>query len=202
MQKTNPAGNAVCGNAASTSLRLWLWHWLPALPFILLPLLPAALHAQQQAVLTEKQTDDLRDAAQDPEARIKLYIGFIDERTTDIRQLAAHSAASGQSARLHSLYQQFTELADELSDNMDDYDQQHGDMRKVLTLVVDKTGEWNAALKAPKSDDAYQFERASAVDACQDVHDDAAQILAEQTKYFADQKMKEKQKKKQDSGGG
>jgi len=201
-QMNNPAGNAVRGNAASTSLRLWLWHWLPTLPLILLPLLPPAIHAQQQVVLTEKQTDDLRDAAQDPEARIKLYIGFIDERTTDIRQLATRSATSGQSAGLHNLYQQFTELADELSDNMDDYDKQHGDMRKVLTVVVDKTGEWNAALKAPKSDDVYQFERASAVDACQDVHDDAAQILTEQTKYFADQKQKEKQKKKQNNGGG
>lgn len=195
MQKNNQAGNAVRGNAGP-HLRFRLWHWLLTAPLILLPLLPPAIHAQQQVVLTEKQTDDLRDAAQDPEARIKLYVGFIDDRITDIRQVAARSATSGQGARLHDLYRQFTELADELSDNMDAYGQQHGDMRKVLPVLVDKTAEWNTALKTPKSDDAYNFERASAVDACKDVHDDAAQILSEQTKYFADQKMKEKQKKK------
>lgn len=171
----------------------------PFLAFLLLLILPVSLRAQrqQQDILTDKQVDDLRDAAQDPEARIKLYLGYIEDRATEIRRLSTDASASNKAARLHNLYDQFTQLADELADNMDDFDQQHGDMRKVLKLVMDKSTEWTAALNTPKDQDEYDFVRKSALDSCQDVHDDAAQILDEQTKYFAEQKKEAKEKEKE-----
>jgi hypothetical protein len=171
----------------------------PFLAFLLLLLLPVSLRAQrqQQDILTEKQVDDLRDAAQDPEARIKLYVGYIDDRATEIRKLNTDPSANNKAAQLHNLYGQFTQLSDELGDNMDDFDQQHGDMRKVLKLVMDKTTEWTAALNAPKDEEEYDFVRKSALNSCQDVHDDAAQILDEQTKYFAEQKKEAKEQAKE-----
>lgn len=171
-------------------------RYLCQTPFLtLFLLLPAALYAQQEPVLTPKQTTDLRDAAQEPEVRVKLYLGYIEDRAAQIRKLGAEQSAGDQATRLHGLYQEFRELADELSDNMDDYDQQHGDMRKVLKLVADKTAGWTADLKVPKTNDSYEFVRNEALDACQDVHDDATQILSEQTKYFAEQKKEAKAKK-------
>jgi uncharacterized coiled-coil DUF342 family protein len=190
------------GTRANEARRGWpAWLW-PLLSLLLLLLLPMALHSQQQASLTDKEVDDLRDAAQDPEARIKLYLGFIDDRIAVMHQLAGDPDARNRAARLHNLFQEFTELSDELSDNLDNFDQQHGDMRKVLKLVEDKTAAWDTTLKAPKTASDYEFVRTSAIDANQDVHDDAVQILDEQTKYFAEQKAEAKKeaKEKKDSG--
>ncbi len=40
---------------------------------------------------------------------------------------------------MHNLLDEFTRLSDDLQDNMDNFDEQHADLRKVLKEIVAKT---------------------------------------------------------------
>src|SRR5271155_5443372 len=82
--------------------------------------------------LTEQQIEAVREAGDQPLERIKLFVGYVEERVTDIHQLNADAIAQNKNARLHNLFDEFTRLTDELQDNMDAFDEQHADLRKVL----------------------------------------------------------------------
>ena len=138
--------------------------------------------------LTEQQIEAVREAGDQPAERLKLYVGYIDERAKSIHTLSVDAHAQSREARLHKLYEEFTQLSDELQDNMDAFDEQHADMRKVLKVIVDKTGEWTTALNEPKPNADYDFPRKSAVDANQSAHETATQMLPQEEKYFAEQK--------------
>jgi hypothetical protein len=96
------------------------------------------------------------------------------------------------------LMEEFTRLSDELQDNMDNFDQQHADLRKVLKEIVDKTGEWGTILNEPKPSPQYDFSRKTAIDANQSAHETAVQMLADETKYFIEEKKKEKEQEKEE----
>jgi hypothetical protein len=160
-------------------------------------LTPAALLSQRQNngdVLTDQQTEDLRQAADDPNEKVKLYLGYIEERTTEIHRLSGDLNARNRAAELHNLFAEFTRLSDELEDNLDSYEQQHADMRKALKLIVDKSEKWPETLNQPKPDPEYDFARKTALDAAQSVHTDTQKMLADETQYFAEQKKEKKGK--------
>ncbi len=48
--------------------------------------------------------------------------------------------AQNKTVRMHNLFDEFTRLSDELQDNMDNFNEQHADLRKVLKEIVDKSG--------------------------------------------------------------
>ncbi len=145
-------------------------------------------------VLTDQQTEDLRQAADDPDQKVKIYLGYIEERITEIHRLSGDPNAGNRRAEIHNLYMEFTRLSDELEDNLDSYEQQHADMRKALKLIVDKSEKWPETLNQPKPDPEYDFARKTALDAAQSVHDDSQKTLAEETQYFAEQKKEKKGK--------
>ena len=68
---------------------------------------------------------------------------------------------------------EFTRLSDDLQDNMDNFDEQHADLRKILKEVVDKTTEWTTVLNEPPPHPQYDFMRKSALDANQTAHEAA-----------------------------
>jgi hypothetical protein len=142
----------------------------------------------QSAPLTDQQVDKLRESAIDPDEKVKLYLGFIEDRTNEIHRLNAASKAQSQDARIHNLYEEFTQLSDELEDNLDSFDQQHADMRKTLKTVVEDSEKWLAVLNEPKADTEDDFVRKAALAAVESVHDDCKQMLEDQEKYFAQKK--------------
>jgi hypothetical protein len=148
---------------------------------------------RQKDVLTERQTEDLREADDQPVEKLKLYLGYIDERTQELQHLNTNSRAQNRDAEIHNLLQEFTQLADELQDNMDSFDQQHEDLRKGLKLILEKSEHWPDVLNAPKPNQEYDFARKTALEASQSVHEDAQKLLNEQNQYFAKEK-KEKGK--------
>jgi len=163
--------------------------------------IPAVLCGQGQRggdVLTDQQTEDLRQAADQPSEKVKLYQGYIEERITELHRLDADSASQNREPEIHNLYEEFTRICDELEDNLDSYDQQHADMRKALKLIVEKSEKWPAVLNEPKPDPEYDFARKTALNAAQSVQTDTKQMLADETKYFEAQKREQKEKK---SGG-
>jgi len=148
--------------------------------------------------LTDQQIEDVREAGDQPLQRIKLFVGYVDDRAKGIHTVNADPIAQNKNVRLHNLMEEFTRLSDELQDNMDNFDQQHADLRKVLKEVVDKTGEWGTILNEPKPSPQYDFSRKTAIDANQSAHETAVQMLADETKYFIEQKKKEKEQEKEE----
>jgi len=146
--------------------------------------------------LTEKQVEEVREAGDDPPVRIKLYVGYLEERITEIHTLNADRIAQNKTVRLHNLFEEFTRLCDELQDNMDAFDQQHADLRKMLKEIVDKTAQWTTVMNEPALSSGYDFARKTALDSNQTAHATATQMLADETKYFAEQKKKEKEEEK------
>ena len=164
---------------------------------MLLAAVPAFAQSKKDP-LTDQQIEDVREAGDQPLQRIKLFVGYVDERAKGIHTINADPIAQNKGVRLHNLMEEFTRLSDELQDNMDNFDQQHADLRKVLKEIVDKTGEWGTVLNEPKPSPQYDFSRKTAIDANQSAHETAVQMLADETKYFAEQKKKEKEQEKEE----
>jgi hypothetical protein len=164
---------------------------------VCLLLIVATLFAQSRKdPLTERQIEAVREAGDQPLERIKLYVGYVDERAKGIHDINSDRGAQNKPARIHTLFDEFTRLSDELQDNMDNFDQQHADLRKVLKEIVDKTGEWTTALNEPPPNPQYDFMRKSALDANQSAHETAVSMLADEVKYFAEKKKQEKEEQK------
>jgi hypothetical protein len=164
---------------------------------ILLAIAPAFAQSKKDP-LTDQQIEDVREAGDQPLQRIKLFVGYVDDRAKGIHTLNADPIAQNKSVRLHNLMEEFTRLSDELQDNMDNFDQQHADLRKVLKEVVDKTEEWGKILNEPKPGPQYDFSRKTAIDSNQSAHETAVQMLADETKYFIEEKKKEKEQEKEE----
>jgi hypothetical protein len=164
---------------------------------LLLAIAPAFAQSKKDP-LTDQQIEDVREAGDQPLQRIKLFVGYVDDRAKGIHTLNADPIAQNKNVRLHNLMEEFTRLSDELQDNMDNFDQQHADLRKVLKEIVDKTGEWGTILNEPKPSSQYDFSRKTAIDANQSAHETATQMLADEINYFAEQKKKEKEQEKEE----
>src|SRR5664279_6182913 len=72
--------------------------------------------------LTEAESEEIREVADRPPERIKLYLHFIEQRTTIISQIAKNPSRGEQ---LHLLFDEFTSLVDELQDKLDVYSTTH-----------------------------------------------------------------------------
>ena len=148
--------------------------------------------------LTEQQIEEVREAGDQPLERIKLFVGYVEDRVTEIHRLNADHIAQNKNVRLHNLFDEFTRLSDELQDNMDAFDEQHADLRKELKEIVDKTDQWTKVLNEPQPSKEYDFMRKSALDSNQSAHDTATQMLADEAKYFAEKKKEEKEAQKEE----
>ena len=67
--------------------------------------------------------------------RIKLFVGYVDERAKGIHNLNADASAQNKAVRMHNLFDEFTRLSDDLEDNMDNFNDEHADLRKELKEV-------------------------------------------------------------------
>ena len=163
--------------------------------WILLAIAPAFAQSKKDP-LTDQQIEEVREAGDQPLQRIKLFVGYVDQRAKDIHSINADPIAQNKSVRLHNLFEEFTRLCDDLQDNMDNFDEQHADLRKVLKEIVDKTTEWTTILNEPKPSAQYDFARKTAIDSNQSAHEAATQMLADEAKYFAEKKKEEKEEQK------
>jgi hypothetical protein len=150
--------------------------------------------------LTDQQIEDVREAGDDPPQRIKLFVGYVEARSKGIHDLNADARAQNKTARLHQLFDEFTRLSDDLEDNMDNFNDEHADLRKALKEVVEKSGQWGTVLNEPPPSNQYDFVRKSAIESNQSVHDAAVQMISDEEKYFAEKKKeaKEAEKKEQE----
>ncbi|MGH9328157.1 MAG: hypothetical protein ACRD2B_15920 [Terriglobia bacterium] len=155
-------------------------------------LLGAAISAsaQKKAVLSEVEVEKLRDA-QDPSARIKVYLDFMHERYAAFQQLRAApiAAPAKTGAMLNHLLVQYVRLDDEMKDWIQYQYNREGDMRGGLHALLDEApGELQGMRQARQSPAAYTDASAYAADLenaiadLQDTLDGATTALADQEK--------------------
>lgn len=152
---------------------------------ILLALLPP-LHAQSNdSALSEAEVEQLRDSAYFPRDRVLVFVKLLDERSNALHELFAHPRRPGREQDAHDLLEQFTSIANELEDNLDDYGTRHSDIRKSLPKLLVATDRWSSTLKSPPDDEAYNVSRKLALDAIGDLREDTTELIASQKIWFA-----------------
>lgn len=135
--------------------------------------------------LSEAEVEQLRDSAYVPRDRVIVFIRFLDDRTNAIHDLFAKPRRPGREQDMHDLLEQFTAIANELEDNLDDYSTRHSDIRKSLPKLIDATDRWASAVKSPPDNDAYNVSRKLALEAIRDLRQDSTELIANQKTWFA-----------------
>jgi hypothetical protein len=138
--------------------------------------------------LNPLEQDQLRDAAQDPGERLKLYIQFARARLASLEQMRADPKVTDRAQQTHDRLQDFLDVYDELNDNIDTFVERKSDLRKPLKGVIEADTEFQARLRALKSSaDAnkneskqYDFLLSNVVDTIDGSVQDHRQLLSEQ----------------------
>lgn len=150
--------------------------------FLLLP----PLHAQNNDhSLSNAEIEKLRDTAYYPNQRVEYFIKLLDDRAQAIDDLYKHPRKPGREQDTDDLMGQFTSIANELEDNLDDYGSRHKDVRKSLPKLIKALERWSTAIKSPPDNGAYNVSRHLALQAIRDVHDDTTDLIASQKAWFA-----------------
>lgn len=142
--------------------------------------------------LNDKEVDELREVAQDPDKRLKLYVEYTQKRLVAVEELRSPTADSAdRGAKIHDAIEDFNSLVQEISDNLDAYSQQKQDFRKALDRVIQAQADWQNRLQrfkdgvaqdpglSKKSRDFY-FALDGAIDDLRALGEDARETLAQQ----------------------
>src|SRR5208282_2356837 len=152
-------------------------------------LLPSAGWAvRRRDPLNQSEIDQLRDAAQDPEQRLKLFVTFASTRLTALEQARSDPKTTDRAQKTHDELQDFLDIYGELNDNLDTFVARKADLRKPLKFVIQADAEFQARLRAVKSAadhrtpqaSPYEFLLNTALDTVDSSVLDHQQLLAEQ----------------------
>jgi hypothetical protein len=171
-----------------------------AIPVLLIAALPEVAQQHRRDPLTDLEIDKIRDAAQEPEARLKLYIDFARARLEKLAQVRVDAKAPDRDKSTRDALQDFLDVYDELGTNVDTYADRGDDLRKALKPVIEADTEFGSKLRAfkstlgstPESSKDFTFLLGSALEAIDLGMKDHRDLLAEQEETF---KHKKKDKK-------
>lgn len=146
--------------------------------------------------LTDPEIDKIRDAAQEPEVRLKLYVEFARARLDKLNAVRSDPKVADRPKQTRNALQDFLDVYDELNTNVDTYADRGEDLRKALKPVIEADTEFGAKLRAFKSalaaspteaeaDDQLLGSALEAVDGGAKDHRD---LLAEQEETFKHKK--------------
>lgn len=146
--------------------------------------------------LTPPEIDQLRDAAVEPEARMKLYVQFARVRLVKLEQMRADPKTTDRPRQTHNLLQEFLTVYNELNDNLDNFESRKADLRKALKPVIEGDTEFQAKLRALQNDPRaskeeageYEFILSSAVETVDSSADDHRKMLADQEELWKHRK--------------
>jgi len=148
-------------------------------------------------VLTPVEIDQLRDTAQEPDLRLKLYLKFSRQRLDAVDQARTDPKITNHGEEIHERLQDFLDLYDELNENIDTYADRKADIRKVLKTTIEADTEFQAKLRAlrdasaTKADDAkqYEFILTNALETLDASVEDHRQLLSEQEEAAKHKKL-------------
>ena len=154
--------------------------------------------------LTDLEVDKVRDAAMEPDVRLKLYIAFARARLDKLEEAKGAAKTTERDDQTRSALQDFIDIYDELDNNVDTFADRGDDIRKALKPVIEADTEFGAKLRAFKSslaasrDEAGKFDflASTALQALDDGAKDHRDLLAEQEEKFKNKKEKDKEHKR------
>jgi hypothetical protein len=165
--------------------------------FAVVVLLLSSVWAQRRRdPLNPLEQDQLRDAAQDPSERLKLYILFSRARLTALDQTRNDPKVTNRAQQTRDRLQDFLDVYDELNDNIDTFVERKADLRKPLKAIIEADTEFQARLRALKSsadankDEAkqYDFLLTSLLETIDSGVQDHRQLLGEEEEAFKHKK--------------
>ena len=122
-----------------------LWYMCVMLLWGLV-VVPVASQIHDRDPMTEAEVDQMREAADFPNKRLELMVGFAKERMATIELLRGDpTSAAKRPGQIHDLLQDFIALLDETDDNIDMYASHNADLRKGLKLLIEANSEWTVA---------------------------------------------------------
>lgn len=157
---------------------------LTAILICLLGALPLLAQKEKREPLTSAQIEEIRESGIYPGERVGLYIKFLNQHAEDIKSLAVRVKSGTRSRRLDDELQDFTALMDELGSNLDIYSERHADIRKPLKSLTEATPRWLEMLRALAGEPSFDLARKESIESCEDLAEQAAKLLQEQTEYF------------------
>jgi hypothetical protein len=160
-----------------------------AASFLLAVLLPNPSASLSQAShhdpLTEAQVEKIREAGIFPNDRIKLYTEFVNDKVSVVKGLMNRAKSDARASRLDQELQDIASLMDELGSNLDEYSDRHADIRIALKSLSDQSPRWLNTLRALAGETLFDLSRKEAIEAGDDLNEQAQRLLREQTDYFA-----------------
>ena len=158
--------------------------------------------AQHHASLTSAEVDQLRDAAMEPNDRLRLYLKFLRDRLDTLEKIRTDPKITDKPVQIHDHLQDFQDLYDELNDNIDTFVDRKDDIRKPLKAVIEADPEflqkfttYLTELQADKIDTkSYSFLVSNITDTLKASADDHRQLMQEQ-----EEAAKHRKKKKHES---
>jgi hypothetical protein len=146
--------------------------------------------------LTEQEIDQLRNMAQEPDARLRLYISFSRDRLGSLDKARSDPKVSDKAQQTHDRLQEFVDVYDELNDNIDTYAGQRQDIRRVLKTIIEADTEFEAKLRALRQSadgkdelKQYEFVLSDGLDDLDSSAKDHVQLLAEQEEAAKHKKL-------------
>src|SRR2546421_4584360 len=110
--------------------------------------IPGWSQVRERDPLTEKEVDQLRETAIEPEKRLKLMVEFTKARMVAIEQLRTDpKLAKDRGQKIHDLLEDIASLVDEVDDNVENYSQRSADLRKPLKQVVEMDSDFQGKLR-------------------------------------------------------
>jgi hypothetical protein len=167
-----------------------------ACTMLALSLLSTVWAQRRRDPLNPNEADQLRDAAQEPAARLKLYILFARTRLASLEQVRADPKIGDRAQQIHDRLQDFLDVYDEMNDNIDTFVERKSDLRKPLKAIVEADTEFQAKLRALKSSrDAgkaeasqYDFVLSNVLETIDSSSQDHRQLLKKQEEEGGPQK--------------
>jgi Skp family chaperone for outer membrane proteins len=150
--------------------------------------------------LTQPEIDQLRDAAVEPEMRMKLYVQFARARLVTLEQMRTDPKTKDRAHQTHQMLEDFVTLYNELNDNLDNFEARKSDLRKALKVIIEGDNEFQAKLRALQDDARsskeenaeYRFVLSEAIESVDSNTEDHRKLLAEQEEFWKHYKKKGK----------
>jgi hypothetical protein len=163
----------------------------------------ACAHAQmRENALSDAEVERLRDTAYYPPQRVEAFIEFLNQRTEEIQKLSSGKRKPGREEDIHEQMEQWTSIADDLDDNLEEYGTRHKDIRKALPKLLTAVERWNTALRTPPENPEYSESRKLALESLEDLRETAKKLVEDQKAWFAAHPPGKEDGKGPPGGGG
>src|SRR5579862_6527533 len=154
--------------------------------------------AQQRDYLTADEVDQVREA-QEPNARLLLYVHFAKERIAEIQKFLSKEKA-GRSALIHDALEDYTRIIEAIDTVSDDALRRKVSLDVGMKAVADAEKEMLAALNKIEESNAkdlprFEFALKAAIDTTSDSEELSQEDLHSRTTELASKDAKEKEEK-------